>query len=145
MRKKLIDTNIFIDRFADPDRFTEVFTSECVVYLSSVVLMELRAGAHLLSAIKAVDAIEKFFKDVGRIITPQHSDYRLAGQVLAKLQREKGYNLKKTASIANDCLIAASARNFGACVVTQNAKDFNAIAEVVKVEIQIVMSQTTQL
>lgn len=141
MHKKLIDTNIFIDRFANPDRFVDVFTSEGVVYLSSVVLMELRAGSHSPSAVKAVDAIENFFKAVGRIITPQHSDYRLAGQVLAKLQREKGYDLKKTASLANDCLIATSARNVGACVVTQNARDFVAIADVIKVEIQIVRSQ----
>lgn len=141
MHKKLIDTNIFIDRFADPDRFVDVFTSGAIVYLSSVVLMELRAGAHSLSAIKAVDAIENFFRGVGRIITPQHPDYRLAGQMLAKLQREKGYDLKKTASLANDCLIAASARNVGACVVTQNAKDFNAIADITKVEVQIVSSR----
>lgn len=70
MRKKLIDTNIFIDRFADPDRFADIFTAEGTVYLSSVVLMELRAGAHLPSAIKAVDAIESFFRGVSRIITP---------------------------------------------------------------------------
>jgi predicted nucleic acid-binding protein len=138
MRKKLIDTNIFIDRFADPDRFADIFTAEGTVYLSSVVLMELRAGAHLPSAIKAVDAIESFFRGVSRIITPQHIDFRMAGEILAKLQREKGYELKKTASLANDCLIATSARNLGATVVTQNARDFVAISEVFKLEIQIV-------
>ena len=111
-----------------------------VVYLSSVVLLELRAGAHSLVAIKAVDALEKFFQRVSRVITPQHSDYRLAGQILASLQREKGYDLKKTASLANDCLIAASACNAGSCVVTQNARDFIAISEITKVEIQIVKS-----
>jgi predicted nucleic acid-binding protein len=141
MHKKLIDTNIFIDRFADPDRFADVFTSSGIVYLSSVVLMELRAGAHSPAAIKAVNAIEVFFKRVGRIITPQHTDYRLAGQILAKLQREKGYDLKKIPSLANDCLIAASARNVGATVVTQNAKDFLAIADIADVEIKIVTVQ----
>lgn len=140
MHKKLVDTNIFIDRFADPDRFADIFTSDGVVFLSSVVLMELRAGAHSAPAIKAVDSIETFFKNVGRIITPQHSDYRSAGQILARLQREKGYDLKKTASLANDCLIAASARSVGARVITQNAKDFNAIADMLKVEVQIVTS-----
>lgn len=62
----------------------------------------------------------------------------MAGEILAKLQREKGYELKKTASLANDCLIATSARNLGATVVTQNARDFVAISEVFKLEIQIV-------
>ena len=64
----------------------------------------------------------------------------MAGQILAKLQREKGYDLKKTASLASDCLIAASARNLGASVITQNARDFVAIADVIDVEIQIVSS-----
>ncbi len=38
MLKKLIDTNIFIDRFANPELCKEIFLSEGFVYLSSVVL-----------------------------------------------------------------------------------------------------------
>lgn len=51
MLKKLIDTNIFIDRFSTPDLYKDIFLSEGLVYLSSVVLMELKAGAHSKEAV----------------------------------------------------------------------------------------------
>lgn len=52
MIKKLVDTNIFIDRFLDPNLYKDIFLSEGLVYLSSVVLMELRAGANTKKALK---------------------------------------------------------------------------------------------
>jgi predicted nucleic acid-binding protein len=70
MHKKLIDTNIFIDRLANPDCFADIFTSDGVVYLSSVVLLELRAGAHTPSDVKAVDAIEHFLKVLAELLRP---------------------------------------------------------------------------
>jgi hypothetical protein len=36
MLKKLIDTNIFIDRFRNPEQHREVFLSEGLVYLSAL-------------------------------------------------------------------------------------------------------------
>ncbi len=55
MLKKLIDTNIFIDRFSSPDLYKNIFHAEGHIYLSSIVLMELRAGAHTKQTIKAVN------------------------------------------------------------------------------------------
>ncbi|MFA4828830.1 MAG: hypothetical protein WC594_06400 [Thermodesulfovibrionales bacterium] len=68
MLKKLIDTNIFIDRFSNPDLYKEIFLSEGFVYLSSVVLMELRAGAHTKESINAISEIGEFFRKVDRIV-----------------------------------------------------------------------------
>lgn len=62
MLKKLIDTNIFIDRLGNPDLYQEIFLSDGFVFLSSVVLMELRAGAHTKDAVNAVDDLGNFFK-----------------------------------------------------------------------------------
>ncbi|MBI4824315.1 MAG: hypothetical protein HY805_08840 [Nitrospirae bacterium] len=42
MLKKLIDTNIFIDRFSNPALFKDIFLSDGIIYLSSIVLMELK-------------------------------------------------------------------------------------------------------
>jgi predicted nucleic acid-binding protein len=130
MLKKLIDTNIFIDRFLDPDLYKDIFLSEGLVYLSSIVLMELRAGAHSKEAIKAVYELYELFTRVNRIAVPTAKDYERAGELIAKLQVVKGYNIKKSASITNDCIIASSARTIGATVYTQNRKDFEAILEV---------------
>ena len=130
MLKKLIDTNIFIDRLANPDLYKEIFLSEGFVYLSSVVLMELRAGAHIKESISAVSEIGELFRNVDRVVTPNMKDYARAGEVLSELQRVKGYNIKKSSSITNDCLIAVSARSIGAVLYTQNRKDFQAIRDV---------------
>jgi predicted nucleic acid-binding protein len=46
MLEKLVDTNILIDRFLDPEVHKDVFLSEGLVYLPTVAYMELRAGAY---------------------------------------------------------------------------------------------------
>jgi len=46
MTKKILDTNIYIDLFINPDLYQDIFVSEGPVCLSSVVVMELLAGAH---------------------------------------------------------------------------------------------------
>ena len=130
MLKKLIDTNIFIDRFANPDLYKDIFLSEGFVYLSAVVLMELRGGTHSPDALKAMNDLADLFKKVDRIILPSIKDYEQAGEIISKLQVKKGYEIKKCASITNDALIAASARHQGAVVFTQNKKDFESIREV---------------
>lgn len=86
MLKKIVDTNIFIDRFASPERFKDVFLSLGQMYLSSVVLMELRAGAHSKSALKACHDLVSFFQRIDRVVTPSQKDFEVAGEVLARLQ-----------------------------------------------------------
>ena len=86
MIKKVIDTNIFIDRFSNPDLHKEIFLSSGVVYLSSVVLMELKAGAHTKQALKAINELFYFSKQVGRIWVPSITDYEKAGEIISKLQ-----------------------------------------------------------
>lgn len=114
MLKKLIDTNIFIDRFSDPELYKDIFLSEGFVYLSSVVLMELRAGAHSREAISAVNELIEFFRRMDKIVVPLIRDYERAGEIVARLQSSKGYGIRKSSSITNDCLIAASAKSMGA-------------------------------
>jgi predicted nucleic acid-binding protein len=135
MLKKLVDTNILIDRFQNPERYKDIFLSEGPVYLSAVVLMELRAGAHTKEAVKAVYELYSHFTLAGRLVIPSAGDYERAGSIIAKLQSEKGYTIKKSASITNDCLIASSARSIGATVYTQNKKDFEAIREIIPLKV----------
>jgi len=138
MLKKLIDTNIFIDRFSNPDLHKEIFLSEGLVYISSIVLMEIRAGAHTREAIHAYNELSNFFRRVNRILTPSIRDFEKAGEIIARLQSIKGYEIKKSASITNDCLLAASARSMGAVVHTQNKKDFKAIKDIFDFEVSFV-------
>lgn len=130
MLKKLVDTNIFIDRFSNPNLYKDLFLSDGLVYMSSVVLMEIKAGAHTKEAVKAVYELAGFFRKVDRIVLPTIRDYEQAGEIISKLQSIKGYEIRKSASITNDALIAASARSIGAVLFTQNKKDFAAIKDV---------------
>lgn len=141
MIKKLIDTNIFIDRFLDPNLYKDIFLSEGLVYLSSVVLMEIRAGANTKKALKVVNELFNFFWRVDRIIVPAEKDYELAGEIISRLQTVKGYNIKKSASITNDCLIAASTRSIGATLYTQNRKDFQAIKDIFDFKVSFVIRE----
>lgn len=86
MLKKIVDANIFIDHFSNPALHKEIFLSDGLVYLSSVVLMELRAGAHSKEAIKALYELFDFFRSVDRIIVPSTKDYEQASEIAAKLQ-----------------------------------------------------------
>lgn len=138
MIKKLIDTNIFIDRFLNPNFHKNVFLSEGLVYLSSIVLMELRAGANTKEALKSVNELFNFFRRVDRVIVPAEKDYERAGEIVSNLQSVKGYDIKKSASITNDCLIAASTRSIGATLYTQNRKDFQAIKDVFDFKVSFV-------
>lgn len=138
MTKKVLDTNVYIDLFANPDLYIDIFISEGPIYLSSVVLMELLAGAHGKNEKYTVKDLLKLFKKLGRIVTPTTKDYEQAGEILTKLQSVKHYNLKKCGSITNDCLIASSSKTIGAVVYTQNKKDFQSIKDVFDFKVEFV-------
>lgn len=100
--------------------------------------MELRAGAQTKMSLKAVNELFDFFRRIDRILVPSTKDYERAGEVISKLQIYKGYNIKKSSSITNDCLIATSARSIGAILYTQNMKDFQAIKAVLDFKVSFV-------
>lgn len=129
MDKLVIDSNLYID-FFNSGKFADLLYNvkyPTVIYLSSIVLMELRAGAFTRTDIKIVQALARTYRKSRRVLVPGDTEFLSAGEMLAKLQEREGYDLKKTASITNDVLIALSARQIGATVVTQNRRDFEAI------------------
>jgi len=135
-RKVILDTNIYIDIIKSGE--LEIFYQQrYLIYLPAIVLMELKAGAHSKEAIDTINDLRDYFKRKNRIIEPTRDDFDLAGEILAKLQSEKGYDLKKTYSLANDVLIALTARKIGAEVATQNKTDFEAIKEIKDFRLEI--------
>jgi len=105
MIKKVLDTNMYIDLFTNPYLYEDIFISEGPIYLSSVVLMELLAGAHAKNEKRRIKSLAGLFKKLRRILIPTELDYEQAGEILIRLQNIKGYNIRKSASITNDCLI----------------------------------------
>lgn len=127
MRRLVFDTGIYID-WLNAGRHAElIFEPRAVKHMSAVVLMELRAGAFSSRDRRALVELERTFGRVGRLLAPTPAVFVEAGDVLRSLQARHGYQLRSSPSIANDVLIALSARSIGAAVVTQNARDYRAI------------------
>lgn len=130
MTKVLPDTNILIGWLRDRKYSEVLFGPGQVRYLSSIVAMELYAGAHRKKEREGVDRIYAIFNKTRRIVVPEKSLFPKAGLVLDKLRTKQGYDLKKAVSLSHDVLIALSALSIGATVITENRNDFDAIQKV---------------
>jgi predicted nucleic acid-binding protein len=115
-----------------------LFRGGTVKYLSAVVSMELRAGAFSNRDRRLLQRLESVFQRTDRVLVPTAAVFAEAGDVLRRLQSERGYNLRGGHSVVNDVLIALSARSIGAAVATQNAADFRAIQAIRKFDLELV-------
>jgi predicted nucleic acid-binding protein len=126
MQKVIFDTNIYIDWINVRKHEKRLKAPEQLKCMSAIVALELYAGSDKKDS-KLVDELVDAFVRTNRFVVPSPSDYIQAGQLLRRLQREKGYDLKKSARLVNDVLIALTARRIGALLVTKNRRDFEAI------------------
>ena len=138
MQRVIIDTNVYIDWMNDGLYETVIFQRDAVKHLSAVVIMELAAGAFSVRDRRLVREISSAFGRVGRVVAPAVSMYQEAGEVLRRLQESLGYTLASAHGLANDVLIALSARSIGALVITQNDRDFVAIQKIRPFKLSIV-------
>lgn len=131
--KILLDTSVYIpfinDGVAHPAlRFDN---HKPLLYMSAVVIEELYAGALDAKTVKLLDSLYRTFHSLGRMIAPESSDWRKAGQVIASLGKKYGFEQLFLSRITHDALIALSAKRLGAVVVTNNTKDYLRIREFV--------------
>jgi predicted nucleic acid-binding protein len=136
MRRVLLDTNVYIDWMNRGDHEAVVLGPGFVRHLSSVVLLELEVGATSLAARRAVKQIATAFDKAGRIAPPSPAAWRRAGPVLRTL-RARGRETRR-ASLVHDVMIALTARELGAAVVTSEASDYAAIQPLVEVPVMVV-------
>ncbi len=125
--KVLLDTNVFVDylragRHAD---WVSGRVGEIIRFLSSVVLMELRLGADTPRRKRAVDRIKAAFPG-GRLLAPTPELFDRAGQLFRPVFGDVSGHLDRLGPI-NDLLIALTAWQIGATVVTSNLDEFNRI------------------
>ena len=136
MRKYILDTNCYVDAARDPDQLTALgeFTTWAVphLYLSSVVAAELRAGIRTArDRTRLEQAVLGPFVRRGRLITPGVAAWDALGLTLATLRSSTGLEPALTRrSFAFDVLLAYSAREAGAVVVTRNGRDMERIRTV---------------
>jgi predicted nucleic acid-binding protein len=99
-----------------------------VVWLSSVVLEELYAGAGDRGQ-PVVERLERDFDRAKRVLVPNLGDWTEAGQVLSRLASKYDCEQIGRGRLTNDALIAMSAARQGITVITTNERDFRRLAE----------------
>ena len=106
-------------------------------YLASVVSAELRAGATSVTARRAVERFTSRTQKVGRVVTPGAGTWDRAGDLLGKIRQKEPGLRSKIPRFWNDLLIALSARELGAALVTSNARDFKLLRRYVSFELTV--------
>jgi predicted nucleic acid-binding protein len=98
--------------------------------LSAVVVHELLVGAVATTVERSFRrGIIEPFRLRHRLHVPARQTWDLATKIDRRLRRHKNLESKlRTRSFFNDMLIAASAREIGAIIVTENGQDFRIIA-----------------
>ena len=138
MRRVVIDTNLYIDWLNEGRHEEVLFQRDAVKYLSTVVVLELYAGAFSLRDRRVLRGVVAAFNRADRLLVPSGAVWEDAGHVLRTLQTSRGHAGTGYPSLVNDVLIALSARSIGASVVTSNARDFAAIGGIRPFKLTIV-------
>jgi predicted nucleic acid-binding protein len=131
-QKYVLDTNLYINAIRHPaegaalDVFLE--RNAPFIYMSAVVMQELRAGAITDASARALDrGIFRVFERRGRIVGPSVLAFKECGRILAALFRRDGIAFKeRPRSLVNDLLIALTCRENGITLLT-NDGDFKTI------------------
>jgi predicted nucleic acid-binding protein len=134
--KLALDTNLYVRAFRDPAGAQELraFQEKNAphMYLSSVVLHELEVGGSTTPVIQWVQRTARPFSLLRRTMTPSHVAWRKAGSAISRLAVEGRLDRRTMRrSLVNDILIAATCRENGITLVTDNLADFEMIDSVI--------------
>ena len=129
----IFDTSIFIDHLRS-NKFANHFQElHGLVRNSAVVLSELTRGATKESEKGFVLALAKNHP----ILTPTEKNWIEAGTILSNIYKGKGFSPEKLRDLHFDVLIALTARNYGATVITSNRTDFDLIRKYKNFQLEI--------
>lgn len=135
----LVDSNVYVRGFRDAvfgQRLREFHQQHLArIVLSAVVAHELAVGALTPSREQALlkNLVEPF-RARRRLHVPARQTWELAARLDRRLRRSAAMTSRlRLRSFGNDLLIAASARELGAVVVTENTRDFDVISTVVDI------------
>ncbi|MGI8617889.1 MAG: type II toxin-antitoxin system VapC family toxin [Gemmatimonadaceae bacterium] len=136
-RKFALDTNVIIDGLRDSgiglelENFYDEFAP--FLYLSAVVVHELRTGARTADLKRIEKHFFAPFERRGRVFAPTYTTWTRAGDVLRELGEHANTRVV-TRSFACDVLLGLSCREAGVTLVTANTRDFARIADVSPVD-----------
>jgi predicted nucleic acid-binding protein len=130
VKKYVLDTNLYVQAFRSEEgarqlsEYYAAFTPS--TYLSSIVLHELLVGANTEAKHRSVmETLALPLGRAGRVITPSHAAWVASAEALARMARREKRDLRSVPkSLVNDYLLAASCREAGATLITDNVADF---------------------
>jgi predicted nucleic acid-binding protein len=121
----IFDSSILVDDLRTGCHSRRIADFDDLVRNSAVVLAELWRGATTQAEQVFLRALERNYP----IFTPTEKNWLESGKILAKIQADRGYEPRKLRELHFDVLIALTARNYGAKVITSNRADFELIRE----------------
>jgi predicted nucleic acid-binding protein len=126
-RPWLFDTNVYVATLREGlagATFARLAQSAPRTFLSAVVSAELHAGARDAAARRAVLRLTRRFARLRRVVVPTAASWDAAGDVMALVLRRNPGLRTRVRGLWNDALIALSARQIGATLVTADAEDY---------------------
>jgi predicted nucleic acid-binding protein len=135
----VFDTNVYVAAVREGLRgpsFARLQATAPRTFLASVVAAELRAGALDEAGRTVVIGLVRRFERLGRIVTPTAQSWNDVGDILARIVRREPALNTKVRGLWNDALIALSARQLGATVVTGNIRDFGLLRRYVRFDVE---------
>lgn len=125
MANKIIisDTSIFIDHLRTNKYINRFENLHGLIRNLAVVLSELARGATKEIEMGFILTLAKNHP----ILTPTERNWIESDEILSKINKDKGFSPDKLRDLHFDVLIALTARNHGATVITSNKTDFELV------------------
>lgn len=127
------DSNVFIKvfRFPEFERQIEIYLQgACEFVVNKIVLMELWAGARTGKEKRILTDLQLHFPIVGMT----DDNFVTAGKILSVMQKKYRFEPRARRTLTWDLLIALSAKENNAVVLTENIKDFQLLQRFVDFE-----------
>lgn len=130
----VLDTNVYVGALRNRDELQLLkqflLRAGMRVRVDGIVAMELLAGAGSTEHVDAVRALISPYMLRDWTTAPSFAACTEAGRLLAELAfGKRGGRRTMAPSLANDALLAASCRDAGAVLVTNNTADFTALQQ----------------
>ena len=98
------------------------------VFLSTIALQELWAGARSRGVASVLTQLMGLAREHGRLLNPPAAAWIVSGQVLREISATCRIGGPRLRALRNDALLAATAVSYDATVLTSNVKDFELLA-----------------
>ncbi len=128
MKPMVIDTSVWVDWARGNNEGLLSLTYGRMIYMPSIVVMELLAGVRDKNTRKIIKTTIGSFIKHNRILTPGLKDFIKAGDILSQL----GWPASKR---SNDVLISVLTKKIGAQIITSNLKDFGPVCKLLNIKI----------